>query len=152
MSEDKKELFCVRCFASESAGSMGGTISPTDKQGALCGNCGAINAAVPLSPKAIESIREQASWVGKRFYPHGEDIDARAERKRLLKQVMTYAGRTAVLAPEHVHKDVTWFVSQRIGPNASVSVYVQADTAFTAMATDRLPFFDIDTVASWEKP
>jgi len=63
------ELFCVQCFASESSGSWVHVVV-----GSFCTNCCGNGTTMPLPKAAIESIRQQASWVGKRYYPHAEDL------------------------------------------------------------------------------
>lgn len=63
--------FCVCCFAdSVWGGSWGGDVF----QGG-CMNCGAGGSSITLSLMDIKQIRQQASWVGKRYYPHEEDFE-----------------------------------------------------------------------------
>lgn len=68
------ELFCCQCFASEASGSWDHVVV-----GSFCTNCCGNGTTFPLPKAAIESIRQQASWVGKRYYPHAEDL-AKAPR------------------------------------------------------------------------
>jgi hypothetical protein len=65
--------FCPGCFASSYDGSWGHICDESH-----CFNCGA-GPTVMLPRWAVESIRRQASWVGKRYYPHEEDIAAQKE-------------------------------------------------------------------------
>jgi len=82
---DDWELFCCQCFASESSGSWDHVVV-----GSFCTNCCGNGTAFPLPKTAIESIRNQASWVGKRYYPHKEDADMRAEVEALRKDAERY--------------------------------------------------------------
>jgi hypothetical protein len=59
-------------------------------------NCGANGCTVPLPRWTVESIREQASWVGKRYYPHEEDIETNKEIQLL-----------RALAPDDPERTVT---------------------------------------------
>jgi hypothetical protein len=52
-------LFCPRCFASSRDGSWGGKAEKD-----FCCNCSTIGSMVRLPLWAVESIRQQASWVG----------------------------------------------------------------------------------------
>jgi len=60
--------FCTMCFASERNGSWGCTTMNN-----YCLNCGAGGTTVEIPEWAIENIRKNASWVGKRYYPCDED-------------------------------------------------------------------------------
>ena len=62
--------FCVVCFASNEDGSWGCTTVP---EANFCGNCSSNDCLVAIPFWAVESIRQQASWVGKRYYPCDED-------------------------------------------------------------------------------
>lgn len=93
---DDWELFCCRCFASESSGSWDHVVV-----GSFCANCCGNGTAFPLPKMAIESIRNQASWVGKRYYPHKEDAEVEAlrkdaERYRWLRSQMFVHRNTAI--------------------------------------------------------
>lgn len=74
VSEPTPILFCPRCFASEKDGSWGCTV---DKN--FCNNCSASGTAVPLPEWAIKTIREGASWIGRRYYPQQEDKENHEE-------------------------------------------------------------------------
>lgn len=78
MAEEKPDdairLFCPRCFASDLDGSWGCLADE-----AFCANCGAVGCTVRLPAWAVREIRTQASWVGKRYYPHNEDRQHAAE-------------------------------------------------------------------------
>jgi hypothetical protein len=57
---DEKDFFCTRCFSR--------TVCID-----ACHNCGSGGTNIEIPLWAIDSIRENASWLGKRFYPHKED-------------------------------------------------------------------------------
>lgn len=67
---NKVEKFCPCCFASETSGSWDHVVI-----GGYCTNCGN-GSTVDLPVWAIEEIRRNASWVGKRYYPCDEDKKA----------------------------------------------------------------------------
>ena len=111
---DGWELFCCQCFASESSGSWDHVVV-----GSFCTNCCGNGTAFPLPKVAIESIRNQASWVGKRYYPHKEDTDLRAEVEALKRDAERYRW----LSRKHanpVEKD--WYVYGATGPFLSDSI------------------------------
>jgi hypothetical protein len=122
-------LFCCLCFASEDGGSWGeGLIE------GHCFNCGAGGSTFSLPRYAIQSIREQASWVGKRYYPSLEDLEASEERKRLLACVDTFHGRTVEPAEtlnekrEWVPDPGRWTVKQKTPSGGGAQTTVQAET------------------------
>lgn len=99
-------LFCVCCFATNEDGSWGET-TVGEENSSHCLNCGAGNSCFSLPEWAVKSIRQQASWVGKRYYPHEEDKETAAELERL-----------RVLAPEVPRtyeelEDGNWKVTQK---------------------------------------
>ena len=112
---DLKEniLFCCCCFASGDDSSWGEPVMEGH-----CFNCGAGGSTFWLPRYAVKSIREQASWVGKRYYPNKEDIERSEERKRLLACVEEFAGRTVEPAEEldkdgnFVRQEGYWNVKQ----------------------------------------
>lgn len=75
-------LFCVGCFATEEGGSWGEICVD-----GYCMNCGSGGGTVQLKRWQIESIRTSASWVGKRYYPHQEDINNYREIQLLRARV-----------------------------------------------------------------
>ena len=87
MSDDIRD-FCPRCFASDMSGSWDQTVV-----GNHCYNCGA-SPSVRLPDWAVDCIREQASWVGKRYYPNDEDKEMAAELKELRSRMTEFPGRT----------------------------------------------------------
>lgn len=89
--------FCPGCFATNEDGSWGHTCDDH-----YCYNCGA-QGTVKLPRWAVRSIREQASWVGKRYYPHDEDREA-AEEIAALREI---APPAAPEAPQPV-EPVAW--------------------------------------------
>lgn len=83
--------FCPGCFASSEGGSW-----DHGCDAAYCYNCGS-GSTVQLPRWAIQSIRQQASWVGKRYYPHEEDQQAREELRAL-----------RALAPDNPNDRAEW--------------------------------------------
>lgn len=69
--------FCPGCFATNEDSS-----GPEICDAHYCFNCG-MSATVHIPRWATQSIREQASWVGKRYYPDEEDRITREELKVL---------------------------------------------------------------------
>jgi hypothetical protein len=98
------QLFCPQCFATDNDGSWGHTVA-----GSVCTNCGS-QSIIHIPAFAVESIRKQASWVGKRYYPHTEDVEATNERQALLKLVEFFPGRIAL------RLDKYWQVKQKMPP------------------------------------
>lgn len=91
---NKTSYFCPRCFADDEGGSWGeGVVG----NGALCANCGAMGA-IAIPAWAVASIREQASWVGKRYYPHAED----REHSREVRYLRSIAPPAAGVTAEHM--------------------------------------------------
>jgi hypothetical protein len=70
MEQDESIDFCCRCFASSQDGSWGEICSHD-----YCFNCGAGGFVISIPVWAIKSIRESASFVGKRYYPDKEDYE-----------------------------------------------------------------------------
>jgi hypothetical protein len=153
--EDRDAIrsFCPCCFADNVGGSWGvGTI------GSHCMNCGN-GSTVTLPAWAVESIREQASWVGKRYYPHEEDREAYEERKTLRGLQTVFAGRSARPirdaegAPEPGH----WWVDQEKPGGGCVSTTLDALSEAEALekAKTALPFFTSEQLQQktrWVKP
>lgn len=83
--------FCPRCFASSEDGSWGDVAI-----GDGCMNCGS-GGTVVIPRWAVDSIREQASWVGKRYYPHAED----KEQVRELRYLRSIAPRIGFKVEAH---------------------------------------------------
>lgn len=87
---DQTEIsFCPQCFACERSGSCDHVVV-----GGHCTNCGN-TATVMLPAWAVDSVRKNASWVGKRFYPCQEDLDRAEELSDLYAIVEEFPGRTA---------------------------------------------------------
>lgn len=93
--------FCPACFASSEDGSWGYTCDEH-----YCYNCGA-GGTVELPFWAIRSIRKQASWVGKRYYPHEEDRETREELAALRALAPANPHDTAELDEEGYYYRVT---------------------------------------------
>lgn len=124
--------FCALCFADENGGSWGETADP---QTMFCSNCCANGSIIMIPEWAVKSIREQASWVGKRYYPNKEDIEHTEEREALLKLVETFPGREA-----YQLSDGRWEVNQKL-PEGSVMTWVSsALNPMDAMRKSRLRY------------
>ena len=137
MDEERLKLrrFCPRCFADEKTGSWGHVVT-----GSHCTNCGS-SSTVDIPEWAIDSLREQASWVGKRYYPNEEDRQARKELELLRSKMTEFPGRTAVLAGHG-----QWHVKQVTGPSSYTSSFVTANSAAEALerAKTSLPYIEQD--------
>jgi hypothetical protein len=132
--------FCAKCFASNENGSWGGGIDVAqDEKRTNCSNCGAWGCAVKIPRWAVESIREQASWVGKRYYPIDEDKARYAEIQALRALVTEFPGRSAEKIPEDHPDDVDqWWVHQELPHGGSTSTSVKAKSAEEALKKGRL--------------
>jgi hypothetical protein len=125
--------FCPGCFATDEDGSWGCTVI-----GDYCMNCGA-GGTVRIPRWAVKSIRRQASWVGKRYYPNDEDFERHAELKALRALPASFPGRTT----EQDQQDPNRFwVKQKLTDNKSVSISVVASSHHEAMEASRfsLPY------------
>lgn len=125
MSDSRTQVlkFCPCCFADEESGSWQHVVV-----GGYCTNCGN-GSTVELPRWAIDSIRQQASWVGRRYYPHEEDHEAAAERAALLALVSSFPGRTARESDEPGR----WNVTQQRADGRSVMTTINAPSADEAM-------------------
>lgn len=143
-AKPREELlnFCSRCFASDDGGSWGiGTIGAAEGSGAgaHCLNCGA-NWTVDIKiPRwAIESIRSQASWVGRRYYPGPEDKENAKELRFLRSLPTTFPGRSAEPIADEPYR---WWVKQLLPKGfsgASVMIAVKASSVEDAVEASRL--------------
>jgi len=135
MSKDDTNwmLFCVQCFASEIDGSWYHLVERC-KDDNFCGNCGGHNTACPLPRAAIESIRKQASWVGKRYYPHEEDSQAHLERIELLKLVKAFPGRKALQSDPF---NGWWSIDQKMPDGRTMFITTLAENEADAMESVR---------------
>jgi hypothetical protein len=135
-TESKKDpmamlVFCPRCLGSSESSSWNSLIID-----GLCGNCGN-GDTIHLARWAIDSIRSQASWVGKRYYPIDEDYEMAAELKNLRALVTDFPGRMAERANDPENPRL-WWVTQRMKGGKSVSTTVDADSREEALALVRL--------------
>jgi hypothetical protein len=121
--------FCPFCFATDEDGSWHHTVAATH-----CSNCGVIDSSVTLPRWAVESIRQQASWVGKRYYPNAEDQQLATERRALLAQVQQFPGRTARPTPSQVYG---WVVAQALPDGVTEEIMVTAVDAAAALEAAR---------------
>jgi hypothetical protein len=107
--------FCPRCFATDLDGSWEHTVVSGH-----CTNCGS-GGTVKLAKWAVDSIRQQASWVGKRYYPIKEDTEQAEELKLLRNSMTVFPGRTIE------HTDLNQFrVTQKTGKNSTIVTFVTA--------------------------
>jgi hypothetical protein len=106
--KDPNEMveFCVRCFASSDGGSWGG-----GPDGPMCSNCCSTGTSFLMPRWAVKSIYDQASWIGKRYYPNREDFEISAELKALRVKVKEFPGRTVELSKW----GTDWVVKQDLG-------------------------------------
>lgn len=111
MTEERN--FCPQCFADGESGSWEHVVI-----GDHCTNCGAMGT-VRLPVWAITSIRSQASWVGKRYYPNKEDLEIFQERADLLTLVKEFPGRTCKRSKDGDF----WVVTQIMPDSHAVSNY-----------------------------
>jgi len=138
---DQSVPFCVLCFGSADNSSWGEQV--TDQH---CMNCGAGGSAISIPRWAIDSIRKNASWVGKRYYPNEEDIEDRLEAKRLRKLVTNFPGRTAQ-APDDQYTG--WVVRQKMPNGRTLSMgFPSASSEEEAldMARTKLPYYDEESL------
>lgn len=126
--------FCTRCFASDQDSSWGGTVT-----GNYCFNCGAGGCTIRIPEWAVDSIRTNASWVGKRYYSNPEDLEKEEELKRLRSTVTVFNGRVARQITEDPSR---WEVCQKLDNNKSTMVFVSASSEQEALEKTKtlLPF------------
>lgn len=140
--EDRKAIrhFCVLCFADDRGGSWGG-----GPEGGYCSNCGSGGSDIAIPAWAVESIRKNASWVGKRYYPADEDKANYEERVALRMLAGDPPGRTAEPLDDDDDGHDRWNVSQRLTDNSSISVTVKAPTMKAALEKARsiLPWVSV---------
>lgn len=95
----------------------------------LCSNCGAGNSAIDIPEAAIQAIRKNASWVGKRYYPANEDWELQKEIQLLrLKMPEPVPGRSAKQI-----ESGWWRVSQMQEDEVEISVSVEAESSEDAL-------------------
>jgi hypothetical protein len=133
-------LFCPCCFASSEGGSWGEVVIEGH-----CFNCGAGGSGIEMKRWAVDSIRQQASWVGKRYYPHDEDKQRHEELKVLRALIPSFPGRTARLSEDGKASEpgkLVWWVEQVTGAQTTTSVSIEAATAEEAIEASRflLPY------------
>lgn len=135
---DRTEVieFCPGCFSSSDGGSCGEGIV-----GGNCYNCGA-GSDVRIPRWAVESIRTQASWVGRRYYPGPEDKENAQELKYLRALPKAFPGRSAEPDKEEKYR---WWVKQELPSTTgskSVSTMVKASSTEDAIEASRfvLPY------------
>lgn len=138
-------LFCVCCFGSEEDASWGGDVFRD-----YCTNCGSGGSSVSLTRAAIESIRRQASWVGKRFYPHKEDKEREEELQDLREHASESAGREVEWVPPRDDLPGHYWVKQDTGEGSSTCKVVYKAASFPdalEQARAALPWFSPERLA-----
>lgn len=119
MNDNDLIWFCCKCFAGEDAASWGEVLSE------YCMNCGSGGTPIRIPAFAANSIRQQASWVGKRYYANSEDKEAAEELKALRALVPSFPGRTARQAPTFDPAETAhWQVSQRLPNGTCTSIFL----------------------------
>lgn len=122
--------FCPLCYASEDGGSGGYPAAETH-----CLNCGASRSAIHIPRWAIKCIREQAAFVGTRYYPSDETREEAAELRTLRAMAPSNPGRTArKLAAHPGDPPNQWEVRQHQGGDRCTSIFVTATSAGEALA------------------
>lgn len=130
--------FCPMCFADSNGGSWNGGVDEH-----FCTNCSASGTGILVPAWAVKSIRAQASWVGKRYYPNDEDREAWAER-RLLRASVAELSRLTVARCEYDNGDPKRW-SAKVVTNAGSMTSTSFDAGLTideatAKAKVSLPF------------
>jgi hypothetical protein len=99
---------------------------------------------VQLPLPAVEEIRRNASWVGKRYYPCDEDVANREELAKLRGKMTEYPGRSVELREGAGYVETIYMVTQKLPKGRSVSVFVNADTPEQAHEKTRtsLPYVE----------
>jgi hypothetical protein len=76
---EEKVTFCSGCFATNEDGSWqpnGWTVEDVENgKDCYCMNCAGHGEIIIMSKYSANRIRQCASWVGKRYYPHEEDLN-----------------------------------------------------------------------------
>ena len=124
MTEETREKrvalisFCPSCFGSSDDSSWGESV--TD---GYCYNCG--NSTVITIPRwAVKSIRQQASWVGKRYYPNEEDIERHKELEVLRALALDNPERTV----SKTYEPRSFKTQQPNDRGGTTSTWVKADS------------------------
>ncbi len=138
--QDDILAFCAMCFATGEGGSWGESVvvNEKNKNDSHCFNCGAGGIAVQIPRWAVESIREQASWVGKRYYPNDEDLERYDEVKALRALVKKFPYRSVERIPDRPDDRGSWWVHQELPGGKRTSTTVKAKTAEEAFEKGRL--------------
>lgn len=134
---EKLKVFCPRCFADEDGGSWGDGVHGRPPEQTLCANCGAMNCGLLIPEWAIKSIREQASWVGKRYYPHAEDYEKSRELRYLRSIVSPPAGPMEAQESEELPN---FWTCRYAGELNAVCFSAPSETAARIEAVRSLPY------------
>lgn len=134
MTESRTDLlwFCPGCFASEENGSCNHTCDAN-----YCYNCG-YPSTIQIPRYAIESIRQQASWVGSRYYPNSEDKQIRLELKYLRGQIPDHPTDKFEIIDPNTSKlpsepdvDYVYLQIERLSIKSKVSTWYQLPKDYT---------------------
>lgn len=138
-------IFCVMCFADSEGGSWGDSVVSDDRRNTHCFNCGSGGSGITMPRWAVEEIRRNASWVGKRYYANDEDRELQHELQLLRALVTDFPGRKAEpsTAPGN---EGCWVITQQLGPGKSVSIMTKAASAEEALEWARLRLPYVPTV------
>lgn len=124
-------LFCPCCFASSDGGSWTVGEAVVDY---LCSNCGASGPNLKIPRWSVDSIRRQASWVGKRYYAHEEDKATYEELQDLRATIKEFPGRYV----ERTANDECYMISQDLPSGSRISTFTEASTPEKAMEEVKL--------------
>lgn len=102
-----------------------------------CFNCGG-GGTITIPAWAIKSIRGQASWVGKRYYPHEEDKERSEEIKALRALAPDDPERTASSRPQGFY--MVGQPSQDGGTTSVGPVYADSPEEALKKAKTHLPY------------
>jgi len=134
VNKESINLFCTLCFASDSNSSWGSEVIP-----GRCFNCGAGGFVIEIPEWAVDSIRKNASWVGKRYYPSQEDFENAQELKKLRSTITSFNGRTAKQTEDDPSR---WIVSQQLSGDTTTFIVVSAASETEALEKSKtlLPY------------
>lgn len=136
-------LFCVHCFASDTDGSWDHMVNGDNCQN-YCTNCGGAQTSVEIPRWAVEEIRKNASWVGKRYYPHEEDTERRVELEALRRTIKVFPGRIAAPIEREGDEEQRYRVIQPLSAKKNIEITINADSEEIALnkAKTMLPYVE----------
>jgi hypothetical protein len=130
--------FCPSCFGSTDNSSWGSEVFPD-----YCTNCGH-GPPIKLPRWAVEAIRQNASWVGKRYYPHEEDKERHRELLSLRMKMTSFPGRTAERGADKKGWAVTQVTDEECSHGSTTVYYHDVATKKEALekAKMHLPYVE----------